>query len=445
MRLPALLCTAAALAAGEAAPRPNILFVLVDDLRWDQLSCSGHPWAKTPGIDRLAEQGVRFANAFVTTPLCSPSRASFLTGQYMRRHQIVGNEKPNEVRDSSLRTSGAMLRDAGYKTALIGKWHMDGHAKPRPGWDLWTSFTGQGRYQGGVLFAEGKDAKVEGYLTDDLNRRAEAFVRAPHDRPWFLYLSHKAVHGPFEPAARHMGIYAGTGHRQVPTDDLAGKPMLRRPEGGDDKAKHSRSPTADPIELQQQRCLAAVDEGMSRLLSALQETGQLERTLVVFAGDNGYFHGEHGLGDKRAAYEESLRVPLLVRWPGVAQPGAVRSQMALNIDVAPTLLEAAGAGPEKGIQGRSLVGVLREGATTLRDSFLAEYREEDRYPRIATWEAVRTADWKLIRYPGHPGWDELYDLGQDPGELRNLVAVPGAAQRLAALRSELDRLAAAAR
>lgn len=425
-------------AAGSARP-PNIVVVLVDDLRWDALGCTGSTVAKTPNIDRLAREGVMLRNAFVTTSLCSPSRASFLTGLYAHTHQIWGNEKPNAVRDDQLVTFPQFLQKVGYETALIGKWHMDAHARPRPGFDHWISFKGQGVYFDPVLNVDGTEGTHPGYVTDILNEEAEHWLRAPRTKPFFLWLAHKAVHDPTLPAPRHEKLYADTTLTRPVADpaDLKGKPALQVAGQFSGKA-----PKEAPFKaIGQLRTLAAIDEGVGRLLAALEATGELDRTLFIFTSDNGYFWGEHGLGDKRAPYDESLRIPWIMRWPAEIKAGTKIDGMVLNVDLAPTVLELAGVIAPLPFHGRSLTPLWRQSApVTWRKSALFEYTLEPRYPRIQTHEAVRTDRWKLIHYAEVQNGDELYDLASDPTEQHNLITDPAQTATLAGLRRELQQL-----
>jgi len=436
-RLPALLLICFTLAA--AAPqrgRPNIVFILTDDQRWDALQSAGHPFVQTPNIDRIGHEGARFRNAFVTTPLCSPSRASFLTGLYVHSHQVVGNGN-NNARSHELVTFPRLLHDAGYETAYFGKWHMGNDDSPRPGFDRWVSFKGQGQYVDPVLNEDGAAAKVPGYITDLLTDRAVEFIRRDHTKPFLVYLAHKAVHGPFTPAERHRALYESAAITRAPNaqDTLAGKPALRRP--ADNPAGTG---PGDAVIRNQLRALVAVDEGVGRILKSLEETGRLDDTVVVFASDNGYFWGEHGLGDKRAAYEESIRIPLLVRYPKRVKAGKVLDAPVLNVDLAPTLLELAGAPPLARGHGRSFAALLGGGRAAWRTSFLAEYFAEPQFPRIPSWQAVRGERWKYIHYTELDGMDELYDLKADPGELQNRIGDPAAAAALRAMKEELERL-----
>lgn len=422
--------------SAKAAGRPNIVFIYTDDQRWDAMSCAGHPFLKTPNFDRLAREGARFRNAFVTTPLCSPSRASFLTGRYVHAHGVTGN-RDNNALSHQLVTWPRLLHDAGYETAFIGKWHMGNDDTPRPGFDRWVSFRGQGAYVDPVINVDGKSGRVTGYMTDLLTDFAVEFIRRPHTKPFVLYLAHKAVHGPFTPAERHKNLFSDQAIRRAPSaaDTLEGKPVLRR----EATAKAQTGPSDETIR-NQLRTLMAVDEGVGRVLGALEAAGQLDNTMVVFSSDNGYFWGEHGLGDKRAAYEESIRIPLLMRYPKLIRPGSTPDEMALNVDIGPTMLELGGAPVPKDMHGRSLVPVLRGHAGNWRKALLAEYFAEPQFPRIPTWQAVRTGRWKYIHYTEIPDAGELYDLKSDPYEMKNLIRDPAAKRVLEALQADLQRL-----
>src|SRR3989454_5520007 len=208
-------------------PRPNFLFILTDDLRFNALPSTGPPFVKTPNIDRIAREGATFTNAFGTTPLCSPSRASYLTGRWVRSHKVLGNGD-NAARSHELITWPRLLHDAGYETGYAGKWHMGTDDTPRPGFDRWVSFKGQGTYEDPTINVDGQASKVTGYMTDILNEHALNFVKAEHKKPFALYLAHKAVHGPFTPAERHKNLYSDTPFKPAPSaqDSLEGKPVL---------------------------------------------------------------------------------------------------------------------------------------------------------------------------------------------------------------------------
>lgn len=439
--------------------RPNIVFILVDDLRWDELGCAGHPFVKTPNIDRIAGEGARFRNAFLTTPLCSPSRASFLTGQYAHTHGITDNVNRSAA-SHKLVTFPLLLHQSGYETAFIGKWHMGNDDTPRPGFDRWVSFKGQGTYLDPDINEDGKDAKPGGYITDILSGYAVEFIKRPRDKPFLVYLAHKAIHPEaiqrddgsvdltdaerFIPAERHRNLYAGKKIPRRPNAmrTPAGKPALER-RIGNLPPLGANTATPDEGVLGRLRTLMAVEESAGDILRALQETGQLDKTAIVFAGDNGYFYGEHGLSvERRLAYEESIRMPLLVRYPPMIKAGTVRDEFALNIDLAPTLLALAGAPVPDNMQGRSLVPLLKGDKPKWRESFLIEYYSDRVFPRLLQmgYKALRTGRWKYIRYLELEGMDELYDLKTDPYEMKNLIDQPDASEALDKMKKEMERL-----
>jgi N-acetylglucosamine-6-sulfatase len=426
--------------ARTSPPRPSFVVILIDDLRADALGCTGHPFAQTPRIDALAREGMRFTSAFVTTPICLPSRASFLTGQYAHRHGVTFGGDSNQI-GQTLGALAMQMQSAGYTTAFVGKWHVGGDAGPRPGFDRWVSFRGQGEYVDPQLNIEGKGVQATGYVTDLLTDHAVEFLRQPHERPFLLWISHKGVHAPFVPAERHREQYRDVAIPRAASvdDDLTSKPALTRPgvvlQPGD-----SDLDTSDDLVRNQLRCLASVDESVGRILAALDSAGHREDTLVVFTSDNGYFWGEHGLGGKHGPYEEAVRVPFLARYPQRIQPGTVRDALVLNVDLAPTLLELAGLAVPDSIDGRSIVPLFAD-SFRWRDAVLLEYQlNRGQTPRFPTWQAVRTRGWKYIRYPDNPAWDELYELSTDPLEMHNRIADPDSGTVLGELQLKLQRL-----
>lgn len=432
---------AAPLAASAKTPRPNIVFLYTDDQRWDAMGCAGHPFLKTPHMDRLAREGALFENAFVTTPLCSPSRASFLTGRYAHAHGVRGNGPMYNELSHQLVTWPALLKKAGYETAYVGKWHMGNDDRPRPGFDRWVSFRGQGTYEDPALNIDGEQVKTQGYMTDILTGHAVEFLRRPHSRPFALCLGHKAVHGPFTPAPRHAGLYQSEALPERPNlkDSLEGKPALKRPVE-ERKAPPPARGRNEALIRNQLRALMAVDESIGEVLRALEAGGRLDDTLVIFTSDNGYFWGEHGLGDKRWSYEESIRIPMLMRYPARIRAGTKIREEALNVDIAPTVLELAGAAPPAGLHGRSLVPAMSGRARRWRSSFLSEYFAEPNFPRAPSWQAVRTRRWKYTHYTELEGMDELYDLETDPYEMTNRIGDSSARDVLKRMRAELARL-----
>lgn len=438
------------LCAHAAETKPNIVFIIVDDLRWDALGITGHPFSKTPNIDRIGKEGAIFNNFFVTTPLCSPSRASFLTGQYVQTHGVKGNTDSSAL-SHQLMTFPRLLKNHGYTAAYVGKWHMGGDSSPRPGFDYWLCPPGQGNYDNPAVNLNGVKTNIMGYATDIFSEHAANFIRQEHKKPFVVYLSHKAVHGPFIPAERHKSLYADAKLPAPPNinDSLQGKPALTRA-GADAAQPDARKKREKPKKLQmttgavsektalaQLRCLASIDDGVGLVLKALEETKKLDNTMVIFTSDNGYFWGEHGLGDKRWAYEESIRDPLLIRYPKLVKPGSRIDQLVLNIDIAPTLLELGGAPIPQAVEGRSILPLFKQEKVDWRKSIFGEYYFEKGFPRTPTWKAIRTAEWKLIHYPELEGMDELYNLKKDPFEMKNVIHESSAKTKLAELRAGL--------
>ena len=415
--------------------RPNIIFVLTDDQRYDALGFLNGE-IQTPHIDRLAQEGVHFRNAFVTTSLCSPSRASILTGLYAHAHGVVDNLKQN-LRDDVV-FFPQDLQAAGYQTAFIGKWHMGLHSDAKqPGFDYWVSFAGQGNYmpvEGSTINVNGNRVPQQGYITDELTDYAMQWLNERNQqRPFFLYLSHKAVHANFTPAERHNSLYSDA-EFELPDssadtpENYAGKPMWVRNQRnswhGVDFAYHSDLDIRAYLR-EYHRTLAAVDDSVGRLLAWIDDQGIGEHTIVVFMGDNGFMFGEHGLIDKRNAYEESMRVPLLAHAPGRFPAGTVVDEMVANIDIAPSLLSLADVEAPRPMHGRDF-GPLARGETVpdWRSELYYEYFWNWVFPQTPTTFALRTKDFKLVQYHGIWDTDELYDLRKDPGEMHNLIADP---------------------
>ena len=421
-------------------PPPNVVIILTDDLRHDAVANPDAHELETPNLDRLAEAGVRFTNSFVATSLCSPSRASFLTGCYPHTHGVVDNEIRDPV--ASLPTFATLMQEAGYETAFIGKWHMLRDATPRPGFDHWVSFVGQGEYYRNTLNVDGAWELATNYITDELTDRAIAFLEREREQPFLLYLSHKAAHNPFGPAPRHENRYADVRfpNRHDPADRLNLKP---------DWGARTTDRDLENDQRNYHRCLLAVDEGVGRILDVLEQEGILDNTVVIFTGDNGYMFGEHGgLTDKRAAYEPSIRVPLLMRFPGLAEPGGICEELVLNIDLAPTLLHFAGIPVPDAMQGRSWRDCLL--GEPGRDAFLYEYfNDEVLYEAlrgrgaVPTIVAVRSREWKYVTYPLDPDLpEELYHLKYDPRELYNRIDDPLYRDQVQEMRRLLDELKA---
>ncbi|MFB3785830.1 MAG: sulfatase [bacterium] len=422
-----------ALPASFAAPssqRRNMIFILIDDMRFDSLSCMGHPFIHTPNLDRLANEGVLFEHAYVTTSLCSPSRASILSGQYAHTHGVLDNSTllPAETPIFPIE-----LQKHGYRTAYIGKWHMGGGTdQPRPGFDHWISFRGQGVYNNPTFNINGQSVKREGYMTDLLTDYAVEFLEQDHAQPFFLYLGHKAVHAEFYPAARHKDALADVNITYPASmanteENYRGKPLWvkrqRHSWHGVDYMYHD-STCFDRFLLDYHRTLLAVDDSVGRILDTLKQKGLLESTLILFMSDNGFLHGEHGLIDKRCMYEESIRVPLLAYCPELIPPGRRIGRIALNIDIAPTILEAAGAPVPGTVQGQSFLPLLQGNDVPWREAMLYEYFWERAFPQTPTVFGVRTERYKYMNYHGIFDLDELYDLETDPHEMHNHIDDP---------------------
>ncbi len=418
-------------AQAQTKRRRNVIFILSDDHRYDAMGfLKAQPWLKTPQMDRLAHEGIHFKNAFVTTALCSPSRASILTGVYAHRHRIVDN---NTAIPKGTVFFPSYMQKAGYKTGFFGKWHMGAEGDdPKPGFDQWVSFRGQGTYlpNPNGLNVNGTKVKQKGYITDELTDYALDWLKTiPKDQPYFLYLSHKAVHAEFTPAERHKGMYAMEEFKYPPTMAESGEMAQHRPMWvqnqrnswhGVDYPYHSTLDIADYFKKYAET-LMAVDESIGRVLDELKRRGELDSTLVMYMGDNGFAFGEHGLIDKRTAYEESMRVPMLARCPEIFKGGQTLTQVVAGLDIMPTCLEAAGAEIPAGLDGRSWLSLAQGKSTEWRGELMYEYYWERNFPQTPTMHALRGDRYKFIRYQGIWDTDELYDLQEDPTESRNLI------------------------
>lgn len=436
----------------------NVVFILSDDHRYDFMGFMDKvPYLHTPHMDRMARRGAHVKNAFVTTSLCSPSRASILTGQYTHRHGVVDNQSP--VPDSAI-FFPQYLQQAGYQTGFVGKWHM-GHAsaEPRKGFDYWASFRGQGQYFGPTLNINGKERAYSDsvYVTNLLTDKALEFLDSRNKKkPFFLYLSHKAVHAEFMPAPQDSGKYAdesvaypstmfppgydlsearGKGFHPVPADipppeayNYKDVPHWvkeqRHSWHGVDFMYHGQI-QFDQFYRRYLETLLGVDRSIGRVMRYLEAHDLMSNTVVFYMGDNGFSFGEHGLIDKRQAYEESIRVPLLVYAPSMIESGTVIEPMIQNIDIGPTILELAGFKTPPGMDGMSFVPMLRgKEIPSWRKRIYYEYFWERPFPQTPTMHAVRTDSFKYIRYYGVWDINELYNLKIDPNESNNLIRNP---------------------
>jgi N-acetylglucosamine-6-sulfatase len=430
-RRTALSAMAAPALLQGATKKRNVIFILTDDHRYDAMGfLKGQDWLETPHLDSLARDGAHLSNAFVTTALCSPSRASVLTGRYAHGHRIVDNNTPIPP---GTRFFPQLLQQAGYQTGFFGKWHMgNSEDSPQPGFNEWVSFLGQGTYQPSKpgLNVNGRKVPQKGYISDELTDYALAWVeKQKKEQPFFLYLSHKAVHSEFMPAPRHAGRFAGKTF--VPPKSMAasgeyaqGRPLWvqnqRNSFHGIEFPYHSDLDIAEYYRRYAET-LCGVDDSVGRVLAALKQRGQLDDTLIIYMGDNGFAFGEHGLIDKRTAYEESMRVPMLARCPELFSGGRKVTEMVANLDIMPTCLDAAGITAPSGLDGASMLPLLQGKATKWRSSLLYEYYWERNFPHTPTMHALRTDKYKYIRYQGIWDTDELYDLAEDPLETNNRI------------------------
>jgi arylsulfatase A-like enzyme len=463
--------------SGPEHRRPNILFVMTDDQAAAQMSCASHGLLQTPNIDRLAAEGVRFSEAYCTNSLCAPSRASVLTGCYSHVHGVRGNSEGRdsvERLDPALPTFPKLLRQAGYKTALIGKWHMP---QDPEGFDEWKILPGQGIYFDPEFIVNGQRTKQRGYATDITTDFALDFLRQNRGQPFCLLYQQKAPHRPFSPAPRHAKLFEDIEwpYPETYNDDYATRKIAQQAEDMRFEISLANDykdlpPNLGPEEKRNwifqrfvkdhHRAVYGVDENLGHILDFLDSSGLAEDTLVLYTSDNGYFLGEHGWYDKRFMYEPSLRIPMLVRYPRLIAPKRVESRMALNVDIAPTILDFAGVAIPEQIQGRSLRPLLeddppddwRQAAfySYYENSWAlaglgAEARSDPSFQyftphRIGPHRGVRTARYKLIEYYAEGGYWELFDLQQDPNERLNLYGQPGVQELTAQLTQELRRL-----
>ena len=387
-RAPVLFFLLTGWLSAAAAPHPNVLVIITDDQRWDALSCFGNAMVKTPNLDRLVAEGARFANAFVTTSLCSPSRATMMSGLYAHRHGVLNNftEYPDALPSYSKR-----LRKAGYETAYFGKWHMgETNDAPRSGFDFWMSHRGQGRYFDNEWNLNGRREFIKGYYTTVLTEHAEAWLRQKHDRPFVMVVGQKAPHGgPIEPEPKYehaldaLAVAKPANYdawrdgkpawlaESFPTWHGAGGPLYNYK----DYDKFARAYYGT---------LLSVDDSVGRLYAALMETGQLESTVLIFTSDNGFALGEHGRVDKRTMYEESIRVPLIVRYPPLIPKGLVINEMVLNLDLAPSVIDLCGGKSMADIDGQSWTPLFAGKTTGWRKSWLYFYNYEKEFPTPPT-------------------------------------------------------------
>lgn len=441
---------------------PNVIFILCDDLRPDAIGCYGSKHVKTPRIDALAKSGIRFENSFCTTSLCSPSRASILTGLYAHRHGVRDNftELP-----SQLETWPAQLQAAGYRTAYVGKWHMgENNDEPRKGFDWFVTHKGQGKYFDTEWNVNGLRRETpKGYYTHVVTDYALDWIKSQEKgKPWAICIGQKAPHSFYFPEEKyaktfdHVKVdYPASAfqlegkpdwiEKRLPTwHGIYGPLFDWRKKFPDDSPEAVRD--FERMVRAYWGTILSVDDSVGRVVDHLKETGEYDNTIIVFMGDNGLLEGEHGMVDKRTMHEPSIRIPIIATGPGLPQNKVV-SEQVLAMDIAPTLLELCGAKPIAKAQGKSWVKLVNGADPEWRKAWFYEYNYEKQFPYTPNIRGVRTDDWKYIRYPHGDGSPdkhkaELYDLKADPLELNNLVNDPSNASKLAEMKELLTKLLA---
>ncbi|RMG56356.1 MAG: DUF4976 domain-containing protein [Bacteroidetes bacterium] len=487
-----------------SAGPPNIIFIMTDDHAYQAISAYGSDRIQTPNIDRLAEGGMRFDRAFVTNSICAPSRAVILTGTHSHINGVLDNALHF---DSTKTIYPQIMQQAGYQTAMIGKWHLK--SEPR-GFDYWKILPGQGHYYNPDWRTPNGTVRDTGYVTDIITDEAIGWLESGRDstKPFLLIYQHKAPHRDWRPGPDHLGDLVGKPFAKPATlaDDYEGRGAAAReqelsiladmrfthdmkinPEtlvelGIEEDGWYPRAYNGsmdrmtpeqraawdavyDPIiedfkarwpmeedellEWKYQRymedymgCIQSVDDNIGRLLDYLEAEGLDENTLIVYTSDQGFYLGEHGWFDKRFMYEESFRTPLIVRWPGVVQPGSVDQHLVQNLDFAQTILGAAGIPAPDYMQGQSLLPVLKGEAEDWRDAIYFHYYEYPAVHMVKKHYGVRTDRYKLIHFYDDIDEWELYDLEQDPQELQNRYDDPALAEVQAQLHQRLEELQA---
>ncbi|MDA1264184.1 MAG: sulfatase-like hydrolase/transferase [Planctomycetota bacterium] len=406
--------------------RPSLLLLLTDDQRYDTLSCNGSEVLETPNLDRLATEGARFTRAYVTTSLCCPARASLYTGLYAHTHGIRNNEDEADF----LRTHPgfpALLQEAGYDTAFIGKWHVHNPgAMPQPGFDRWVSFEGQGQYDDEVFNFDGEQRQVPGFNTDVLFDLAIEWLEAERDAPNLLVLSLKNLHGPYFPPPRHRRVLLDKSFPEPLSfhDDPQTYPLfIQRARGTMRNRLFDEGGPHEAYVRGYHQLVLSVEDNFGRLLASMEKNGALDRTVMVLTSDGGFMWGEHGMYRKRTAYEPSVHVPLLVRYPAEIPAGTELDQLALTVDLMPTLLDLAGVTTPALQHGRSLRGLWRGGAQDWRKDFLYI----DGWGKFVDGPqelAVIDERYKLVRYRRDEVENALFDRTTDPDERTNLIDDP---------------------
>lgn len=466
--------------AATAKQRPNILFIMTDDHSAQAMSCYGSKVNETPNLDRIAKEGMRMDHVFATNSICTPSRATILTGKYSHLNGVpVFNRF-----DGSQPTVAKYLQHAGYYTAMVGKWHL---GSDPTGFDYWNILPGQGVYNDPEFYDKDGSVQIKGYVTDIIgDLTIEALKNRPSDKPFFMMSHHKAPHREWSPDEKHRKQFE---NKHIPEpenlrDDYAGRTDALReqkqsvfrdltrgdlkiePPAGLSQAELRKWRAVKPMEVEievdgvtktltgreleawkYQRymrdylaCVQSVDDNVGRVLDWLDANGLRDNTIVIYTSDQGFFLGEHGLFDKRFMYEESLRMPFVVRWPGVIKAGTVSESIGINCDFAPTFLDAAGQATPADMQGRSFLPIWKgHTPSNWRHAMYYRYYHDPGDHNTRAHYGIRTEEYKLIYFWKKDQW-ECYDLRHDPTEMHNIYNDPKAQTTVAMLKKELYRL-----
>jgi arylsulfatase A-like enzyme len=455
--LSVVLFLATAVPAADKPSRPNILYIMADDHAAHAISAYGSKLNKTPNIDRIANEGMRFTNCFVTNSICTPSRAVIISGKYSH---INGVPVFNHI-DGSQPLVQKYLQKAGYHTGMIGKWHLGGQPGSLPmGFDYWNILPGQGVYHDPTFITSDGKKQHKGYATDIITDFAIDFLeKRDKDKPFFLMCHHKAPHRPWDPDEKHRKMFENVDVPLPPTfdDDYAGKSdAAREATMRIDRDLNERDLKQKPPEglsgkelkkwkyLRYMRdylaCVASIDDNVGRLLDYLDKHDLAKNTIIIYTSDQGFFLGDHNWFDKRFMYEESLRMPFVVRWPAAIKAGSVNDKMILNVDFAETFLDAAGEKVPADMQGRSFLPLLKgETPKDWRTSMYYRYYHYPMHHKVQPHIGVRTDKFKLIYFNKIDQW-ELYDLEKDPVEMKNVAAEPAYAETVKKLKEEMYRL-----
>ena len=406
--------------------KPNIVVILADDMRWDLMSNANHPQLVTPTLDKLANEGVSFQNAFVPVAVCSPSRAALLTGREVHQASAPGIYWRNNSFLETQTIFPQILQNNGYRTGYFGKWHLGDGKTPKAGFDQWESFDWLGKFRDTSLWVNGTEQQFRGFADDIIASRAAKFIRqqAGTSTPFFTFVGLKQPHLPFASPIRHRSAFSYTDIPRPDTfyEDAAaiGKEVFPGLKITNENIGIPLFGSWENFIKSHYRGVLGLDDAVSEIIKALEETGELDNTLFVYTSDNGYSLGDHGLTEKHLTYEEPLRVPLLIRYPKGVQAGKQRKELVTNIDLAPTLLDFAGIAAPAYMTGSSWRPLLE--STDENNS--SAWREQLFFWLHAYQAAVRTADFKLIESFRTPGHYELYDLKADPKEVNNLYDRP---------------------